>query len=378
VNAPATLDVDVLQFGTGKFLRAFVDLMLHQQNARGNAPRYVAAVQTTGAERAAALAARDGRFHVAVRGIAEGRRVDRVEEVQSIRRALSAASQWPEILAVACGETLRTIVSNTTEAGYRLCDEDRPDDAPPRSFPAKLLLVLQARYAAGLPGATILPCELLPANGETLRDRVVGQAGRWNLAKDLVDWLVGRCRWCNTLVDRIVGSLPADDPLTAEDPLACVTEPFALWLVEGREPVDGLLSHPSVQCVDRLEPYQIRKVRILNGAHTALVAKAMPAGFRTVREAIEDPSIRRWLRRLLFDEIVPVLEGRTEQPEAFARQVLGRFANPWIEHRLADIALAHEAKLAARLAPTLAEYRARFGRMPPLLSELLGTAQGGA
>ena len=376
MNAPATPEVHVLQFGTGKFLRAFVDLMLHEQNAGGGAARHVAAVQSTGAARADALSARGCRFRVAVRGIFDGRRVDRVERVESVRQAFSAASQWPEIVAAACGTSLCTIVSNTTEAGYRLCDDDRPGDAPPRSFPAKLLAVLQARWAAGLSGPTMLPCELLPANGDTLRDRVVEQAGRWSCPAALIDWLVGACRWRNTLVDRIVGSLPADDPLAVEDPLACVAEPFALWLVEGSEPLDALPSHPSVQLVDRLEPYQLRKVRILNGAHTALVAKALPAGFTTVREAIEDPSIGDWLRRLVFDEIVPVLEGRTEQPEAFARQAFERFANPWIEHRLADIAMAHEAKIAARLAPTLAEYQSRFGRAAPLLSALLATARG--
>ena len=126
-----------------------------------------------------------------------------------------------------------------------------------------------------------------------------------------------------------------------------------------------------MQQVDRLEPYYLRKVRILNGAHTALVAKAMPLGFTTVRQAVLDPEIGGWLRRLLFEEIVPVLEGRTEDPEPFARQTLERFANPFLEHRLADIALHHDVKLQTRLAPTYHEFIERFGREPPLLAEIV-------
>jgi tagaturonate reductase len=128
-----------------------------------------------------------------------------------------------------------------------------------------------------------------------------------------------------------------------------------------------LEAHSAVERVERLEPYYLRKVRILNGAHTALVAKAMPLGFHTVRQAVLDPQIGPWLRRLVFEEVVPVLEGRTENPEQFARQTLERLANPFLEHRLADIALYHDVKLQTRLAPTYHEFVERFGREPELL-----------
>jgi tagaturonate reductase len=118
-------------------------------------------------------------------------------------------------------------------------------------------------------------------------------------------------------------------------------------------------------------PYFLRKVRILNGAHTALLIEAAPRGFATVREAVLDPDLGAWLERLLFEEVVPVLEGRVEGPAEFARQTLERFRNPFIEHKLADIAVNHAAKVAVRLLPTRDEYRARFGRTPPLLEEVL-------
>ena len=151
-----------------------------------------------------------------------------------------------------------------------------------------------------------------------------------------------------------------------------MAEPFALWLIEGELDVPGLAGHPAVQAVDSLEPYHLRKVRILNGAHTALVAKALPQGFETVREAVEDAQIGAWLRELLFEEIVPALAGRVEGAEEFARQTLHRFANPFLDHRLRDIALHHEVKLGTRLLPTCEEYRERFGREPKRLGEVLG------
>ena len=105
-------------------------------------------------------------------------------------------------------------------------------------------------------------------------------------------------------------------------------------------------------------------------AHTALVAKALPLGFVTVREAVADAAVRAWLEELLFEEIVPVLEGRVVEPAEFARQTLERFANPFLDHRLADIALHHDVKLQTRLAPTLVEFRQRFGRTPRRLGEV--------
>jgi len=396
----------ILQFGTGKFLRAFADLFVHELNEGPEPIGRVAVVQSTGTERAAVLNAQDGRYHVTIRGLSEGRTIDRTVEVRSVSRALAAQSDWQEVLRLARSPSLRLVISNVTEAGYQLEPEDRPNDAPPRSFPAKLLAVLAARFESGLPGLTILPCELLEGNGQRLRQLVLDQTERWNVSGPLADWLDRGCQWPSTLVDRIVSAPPPGDELAPRDPLYAVAEPYALWLVEGElpgkqaaegrrqraegvgsrpatrhpppatrhpPPLAGLEAHPAVQCAQRLEPYYLRKVRILNGAHTALVAKAMPLGITTVRQAVLDPEIGQWLRRLLFEEIVPVLEGRTEDPEPFARQTLERFANPFLEHRLADIALHHEVKLQTRLAPTYHEFIDRFGREPELLAEIIAT-----
>lgn len=363
----------ILQFGTGKFLRAFVDLFVHELNEEGHRAGRVVVVQSTATGRAEAFNAAGGRYHVTVRGLLRGERIDRTCEVRSVSRALAAQTDWRRVLDVARSESLSAIVSNVTEAGYSLHADETPDDVPPRSFPGKLLVTLQARFEAGLPGVTILPCELLDDNADRLRDLVLDLARRWKLSDDLTDWIGLECAWHNTLVDRIVSAPAPGDPFFPTDPLLAVAEPFALWLIEGLPAVPGLMEHPAVCRVDLLKPYHLRKVRILNGAHTALVAKALPEGFVTVREAVLDARIDNWLRTLLFDEIVPTLEGRTENPRRFAEEVLERFANPYLEHRLADIALHHDVKIQTRLQPTYDEFRQQFGRKPSLLEDILTT-----
>ncbi len=369
-----SLPSTVLQFGAGRFLRAFADLFIDQANRGGEQVGRVVVVQSTGDDRAAALNRQRGRYHVLIRGQFDGRTVDDVETVRSIARALVAATQWDEVRAVARSPQLRVILSNTTEAGYDLDPADTMASMPPRSFPAKLLAVLRERFEAGQEAVGIIPCELREHNAELLRGIVLDLAGRWGLADDLLDWIRTRCRWHNTLVDRIVARPPQDHPLLASDALLAVCEPYALWAIQVL-PADGkFLQHPAVVWTPDVHPYFLRKVRILNAAHTALLIKAWPRGFRTVREAVLDPELGGWLERLLFDEVVPVLEGRCNDPAGFARLTLERFRNPYIEHRLSDIATNHTIKVAVRLVPTRDEYRQQHCRTPVLLQEVLEAA----
>jgi tagaturonate reductase len=361
----------VLQFGSGRFLRAFADLFIHHANEQGQAVGRVVVVQSTGDDRAGALARQGGRYHVLVRGREGGHLVDRVEESASISRALAASSQWPEVLAAATSHDLRIILSNTSEKGYDLDPTDGPMTTPPRSFPAKLLGALRARFQTGLPGLTIVPCELLEHNADQLRDLVVKLAIDWGLGRALQAWMLQECYWLETLVDRIVTRPPADHPLAASDPMLAACEPYALWAIRERPGSDVFLRHPKVVWAPDVTPYFLRKVRILNGAHTALLIKAWPRGLKTVREAVEDAELGPWLERLLFEEVVPVLEGRVEGPEAFAREVLERFRNPYLEHKLSDIAVHHDAKVRVRLVPTRDEFKEKFGKSPPLVEEVL-------
>jgi tagaturonate reductase len=361
----------ILQFGSGRFLRAFADLFIHHANQEGQAVGHVVIVQSTGGDRAGGLNTLDGRYHVLVRGLEKGAAVDRMELCESVSRALVASSQWEDVLDLARSGGLRVILSNTTEKGYDLDPADGPSDAPPRSFPAKLLAVLRARYEAGLSGATIVPCELREHQADVLHELVEKLARDWNLSEAFQQWLGTSCVWLNTLVDRIVTGTPADHPLLAQDPMLTACEPYALFAIQEKPGADHFIEHPAVIWTPDVMPYFLRKVRILNGGHTALLIKAWPKGIRTVREAVNDPELGPWLQRLLLEEVVPTLAGRVEAPEAFARAVLDRFRNPFIEHKLADIAVHHATKVQVRLVPTAAEYHVKFGKEPALLREVL-------
>lgn len=372
-----TLPETILQFGSGRFLRAFADLFIHQANQQGQGVGKVVIVQSTGDARAGGLNRQAGRYHVVIRGRENGQVVERVEEVESVSRALHAPSQWNEVLNLACSPQLRVILSNTTESGYNLDPADGPHDAPPRSFPAKLLAVLRARFESGLPALTIIPCELREHNAQLLQRLVLDLARDWKLPEAIQEWLERKCVWLETLVDRIVTNPPPDHPLLAQDSMLTVCEPYALFAIQHKPGADRFLEHPSVVWTPDVMPYFLRKVRILNGGHTALLIKAWPRGFRLVRDVVEDPELSAWLKRLLFEEIVPVLKGRVEEPEAFAHQVIDRFRNPFLDHKLSDIATHHTEKVQVRLVPTRDEYKKLFGRTPPLLEEVLAMPQPG-
>lgn len=361
----------ILQFGAGKFLRAFADLFIHQANQAGQGVGRVVVVQSTGEDRARLLNDQRGRYHVLVRGLSGGATVDRVEESASISRTLVAARQWPEVLAVACAPDLRLVLSNTTEVGYDVDPTDAPEAVPPRSFPAKLLAILHERFRAGGGGLTVVPAELFEHNADLLRERVQGLAKQWRLPADFADWLRAECHWLNTLVDRIVVNKPKEHPLLATDGLLTVAEPYALWAVEQRAGAAPLPVLPEVVRAADVQPYFLRKVRILNAAHTALAPKGLKRGYTTVLQAVSDPEIAGWVERLLFEEVLPVLQGRVEGPEDFARTTLERFRNPFLEHLLTDVVKHHEAKVRIRLRSTRDEYVAKFGKVPPLLEEAI-------
>jgi tagaturonate reductase len=153
--------------------------------------------------------------------------------------------------------------------------------------------------------------------------------------------------------------------------MVLVASPFAFFALEDHPRSQLTFSHPAIVRAKQVEPYFLRKVRILNAAHTALLIKAVPRGFKIVRNAVNDPELNAWLRTLLFDEIVPTLEGRVDQGKWFAEQTLDRFQNPFLDHKFSDIALHHESKIKVRLVPTRDEYATKFGKQPPLLGAVI-------
>lgn len=383
---PIELAVDevILQFGAGRFLRAFVDRFVQHANDRALGTSgpvgKIVVVQSTSGSRADELTAAGNRFHVLVRGYDECELVDRSELISSISRSLRADQDWSKVVEFATSPKLKWIVTNATEAGYVLSDSDRTIDpsrvsVSPATLAGKLTQLLWLRYRAKANPLTILPCELIERNADRLRELCVEQATLWNLQSDFIQWLRQECVWLANLVDCIVTDGPADHPLAKDDRLLVCAEPYALWAIE--KPKSGALpfiEHPSIHYTEELAPFYLRKVRMLNGLHTAMVGKFWLAGFTTVQEVISDRRAERWIRDLLFEEMVPTLIANVEQVAEFADAILERFRNPFQAHALKSIAVNHATKVKVRLAPTHDEYVKLFLKRPKRLSEAMATA----
>jgi tagaturonate reductase len=381
IPVPSVLDLPerAVQFGTGALLRGLIEPFLDDANARGAFNGRVVLIEATGSGRGARLNAQDGLYTLMSQGLVDGRPYRDVRVIGAVSRALVATDEWSGVLRCAEIETIECVFSNTTEVGIVL-DEDDAAEAPevPRSFPGRLTRFLQHRAlhfaydAARAP--VIVPCELIDGNGTRLREIVRTLAARWALDARFAGWL-DSVVFCDTLVDRIVPGAPTParyEELAAtlgyDDAMMTICEPYRLLVIQGDDALRARLGFvgDGVLVTADIAPYRERKVRLLNGAHTALVSLALLAGCRTVREAVSDPALGAFLDDVLFGEIIPSVD--VPGAELFAREVLDRFANPDVEHALWDITLQGTAKLRVRLVPTIVAYAARTGHAPRALT----------
>lgn len=372
----------VLQFGEGNFLRAFVDWMIEQMNQKGRFNGRVVVVQPIEQGLVDILNTQDGLFTLLLRGLENGRIVESKEIISSISRGLNPYTHWSQFLNCAENTELRIIVSNTTEAGIVYNDEAFTPDQAQVSFPAKLTAFLHWRFthfkADPDKGLLIFPCELIEQNGSKLRSVVLRLAEQWQLSNEFMDWVKRHNHFFNTLVDRIVTGYPKDDmenlnrELGYQDRLVDTGEIFHLWVIEGDERFqeEFPLTEVGLNVIwtNDLKPYRERKVRVLNGAHTMTFAAAFLSGLDTVREAVKDEVLGRFMRQGIFEEIMPVLSLPEQEKRTFANSVLERFQNPYIHHQWADIALNSVSKFKTRCLPSIIDYAAKMGTSPVLLS----------
>jgi tagaturonate reductase len=374
-----TLPERAVQFGTGAFLRGFIDAYLDEANARGRFNGRVVAIGSTGSGRDDVLARQDGLYTLVAHGLTSVGPRQESRIVGSVSRAISATHAWQAVLACARNPWLEVIFSNTTEAGIVLDEGDDRRGDPPRSFPGKLARFLYERACtfafARTKGVIVVPCELIESNGDRLRQIVIALAEQWRLGVAFVRWLETSVTFCNTLVDRIVPGSPSADAeaelaLGYDDELLTTCEHYRLFAIEGDAALRARLrfaDEASGIIVARdIAPYRQRKVRILNGAHTIMAPVGLLAGCDTVLEAVQHDLVGRFIRRAMLDEIVPALDMPDAEP--FARDVLDRFGNPFIRHRLADITLQATMKMQVRVVPSIVQHVERFGRAPQSLA----------
>ncbi|WP_159837101.1 mannitol dehydrogenase family protein [Burkholderia sp. 8Y] len=348
----------ILQFGTSRFLQAHVDFFVAEAARRdpSKALGKITVVQTTSnAEsraRTDALRA-TGRYPVRIRGRRGDETVDVTIECDSISEALHASEAWP-LLLQRTERDVKVIVSNTADAGYALFDEDTADllegRRTPRGFAAKLAVLLHARFRAGAAPITLLPCELISHNGDTLRDLVCGIARGWNTDDAFIRYLTDDCVWVNSLVDRIVS-----EPIV---PVGAIAEPYALWAIERQPRMVLPCEHEDMVVTDDLAHYERLKLLLLNLGHTMLAELWRTrdgAPDMTVLDAMRDPAYRDPLETIWRDEVLPVFTalGQHDVATAYLASVRDRFENPFLVHRLADIARNHEEKKVRRFQPVI-------------------------
>lgn len=347
----------ILQFGTSRFLQAHADLFISEALDAGRALGHVTVVQTTSSPesraRIDALRARK-RYEVRIQGLQHDSVIDTTAQCRAIDEALNADADWPVVIERFAHDA-QVVISNTGDSGYACFEQDTAsllaDGArAPQGYAAKLAALLHARFRAGAAPLTLMPCEMVSRNGDTLRGIVAGIVRAWGCDPAFVRYVEHGCIWVNSLVDRIVS-----EPIK---PVGAYAEPYALWAIERRAGMVLPCEHEAIIVTDDLPRYERLKLLLLNLGHTWLAERWQVDGRdagENVLHAMRDPALRASLESLWRDEVLPVFDalGQGEDARAYLQDVRERFENPFLDHRLADIHRNHGQKKRRRFKPVI-------------------------
>ncbi len=372
----------MLQFGEGNFLRAFVDYFVDVMNEKADFGCKVVVCQPIESGLCDMVNEQDGLYTLYLRGSENGHQVNKKRLISAISRCINPYSQFDELMKIATNPDLRFVSCNTTEAGIVFDPLCKFDDKPQSSFPGKLTRFLYERYchfnSDPQKGMIILSCELIDDNGDELKRCVLEHVKQWGLDKGFEDWITSHNHFCSTLVDRIVTGYPRaeadslNEQNSYEDRLLDTGEIFGFWVIEGDKKLNDELPFAKaslpVVITDNHKPYKQRKVRILNGAHTTLVLGAYLAGQNIVRDCMEDDVMRSFMKRTIFEEIIPTLTLEKQELTEFADSAIDRFKNPFIDHELLAISLNSTSKWKARVLPSLLDYVDKFSEIPKCIT----------
>lgn len=359
----------IVHFGAGAFHRA------HQADYVGrlleNDPRWgIAAVSLRSAATVEALRRQDGRYTLAI--------LDAEPAFRTIRahRRWHGPGEDETVRALLRDPAIRVVTSTVTEKGYCLAgdgslDLDHPDivhdlasPAAPRSLIGWLALGLADRRAAGIAPFAALCCDNMAANGRKLGAAVAAFAGRRD--PDLARWIAGEARFPDVMVDSIT---PATDAVLRHrvreatgfaDAIPVAREAYSAWVIEDILPPGGPdLAAAGAIVTGDVAGHELAKLRILNGAHSALAYLGLARGHETVAQAMGDPWLVEVVETMVRGEVIPAIGARARfDLQAYAGEVFARFRNPAIRHRLAQIAWDGSQKLPYRLLDTIADARA--------------------
>ncbi|MBU3821010.1 tagaturonate reductase [Flavobacteriaceae bacterium XHP0103] len=374
--------IKILQFGEGNFLRAFVGYAIQELNKKAQFNAGIAVVQPIDKGLVNMLNDQEGLYTLFMKGVKKGEEIQEVELISNIVKGVDPYTHFNDYLELAKEESLEFIISNTTEAGIAYVASDTPTMQPPSSFPAKLTVLLYERFkhfnGDANKGLTIIPCELINYNADTLKDIIQKYIADWDLGDAFKSWLLNHCSFHNTLVDRIVPGYPKDDieaynkQLDYKDNLIVSAEAFFLWVIEGDDALKTKLpfhkTNLDVKIVKNMQPYRTRKVRILNGAHTTMVPFSLLYGNTTVKQSVDNAFTGEFINKAVFDEIIDTLDMDKAELNGFAEEVFDRFRNPFIVHNLSSIALNSISKFKVRVLPSLLGFIHKNNKIPTHLT----------
>ena len=380
-HTPVRPPIRIVHLGLGAFFRAHACAYLQDLSGWG-----VLGVSLRSSAVRDAMRPRDYRYTAAAL-TSDGMKLRQIDVVRDV---LVAPEDPAAVIAAMANPAISIVSLTVTEKGYcrdpatGQLDSRNPSvqadmiNALPQTAIGLLVRGLQARRAAGLAPFTVLSCDNLPNNGDLTRTVTLDLASQ--IDPELASWIKAKGAFPSSMVDRIVPATTPDDiariaHLSGQpDAAPVVHEPFSQWVIEdwfGGERPD--LASAGVQIVQDIAPFEHMKLRMLNGAHSALAYLGQLAGFSTVGEAVQDETFAAYLRHLWHAEIIPTVDAPPETVLAdYADTLLSRFANTGIQHQLHQIAMDGSQKIPQRLLSTIEDRLAEDGDISALLLAVAG------
>ncbi|MBI3506752.1 MAG: mannitol dehydrogenase family protein [Proteobacteria bacterium] len=374
----------IVHLGIGAFHRAHQAVVIDDRLAAGERGWGIVGASLRAADTRDALDPQDGLYTLAIRS---DKRTD-LRVIGSVARVLVAPEDPETLLRQLADPAIRIVSLTITEKGYcrdpasDTLAEDHPDIRHdlaadlPRSALGYLAAALSQRRASGAAPFTILSCDNLPANGATLKRLLVRFAQLRD--RDLGNWIAGEVACPSTMVDRIVPSTTdadraaIDAALGVRDAWPVAAEPFWQWVVEDEFPAGRPdLAASGVELVRDVAPYELMKLRLLNGAHSTLAYLGYLAGHRTIAEAIAEPGLARLVTRLMDESQKTLLPLPGFDLDAYKKSLRTRFSNGALKHATWQIAMDGSQKLPQRL---LAPVRERLAHGLPVGAAAYGIA----
>ena len=352
--------LEIVHFGIGAFHRAHQAQFTDACNRSGARPWMITGVSLRSATVAKQLNPQDGLYTLTIRS----REGSATQVIGSVREVLVAGNDQAAVVERIASPDCHLVSFTVTEKGYCRAPDGTLDHAlAADGFYPILCAALAQRKKAGMPGLSLLSCDNLSGNGQQL-GRLMGE---WIDAKapDLREWFDQNCTTPDSMVDRIVPApSPADlDELEKRiglrDEGAIFTEAFSQWVIEddfaGQRPA---WHEHGAQVVGDVAPFETAKLRMLNGAHSLLAYTGLDRGHTYVHQAIADGQLRTLVKRLMLEEAAPTINiGEGQDLTAYADQLVVRFENPALYHRLDQIAMDGSQKIGQRWLEVLAAHR---------------------